>query len=155
MISYTVRPITSSDYKAVNEIDVSTQIQYLGQKKWNKLTPKEKESHLESRQPNYDGFVKSGYSLLVESEGKVLGFILAFETIPVYQEVYCEYVAIDPSSQGKGIVALLYQELIQIAKKNNIKKIWGLINLDNPNSIKSHLKSGFKLDDRKEAVFII
>lgn len=155
MTNYNVRPITSSDYKAVNKIDILTQIQYLGQEKWNNLTPKEKESHLESRQPNYDGFVKSGYSLLVESEGVVLGFILAFETVPVYQEVYCEYVAIDPQSQGKGIVALLYKELIQIAKKNNIKKVWDLINLDNPNSLKAHLKSGFKMNDRKEAVLII
>ena len=63
MINYIVRPITSLDYKAVNEIDVLTQIQYLGQEKWNKLTLKEKESHLESRQPNYDGFVKSGFKL--------------------------------------------------------------------------------------------
>jgi len=155
MTNYIVRPITSLDYKAVNEIDVLTQIQYLGEENWNQLSQKEKESHLVSRQPNYDGFVKSGYSFLVESEGQVLGFILAFETIPVYQEVCCEYVAISPSSQGQGIIALLYQELIKISQKNNIKKVWGLINLDNPNSIKAHLKSGFKLNDRKEAVLII
>lgn len=155
MTDYFIRPITFDDYSSIREIDILTQIQYLGQKKWEELILAEKETHLVCRQPNFDGYVKSGYSLLIESESKIIGFILAFETVPIYQEVYCEYVAVDPSWQGKGIGVLLYKNLIEIAKKNNIKKIWSLINIDNPNSIKAHLKAGFKLNDRKEAVLII
>lgn len=155
MTNILVRPITIADYKTVNEIDVLTQIQYLGKEKWDKLSLEKKETHLVVRQPDYDGFVKSGYSLLAESKGKIFGFILAFETVPVYKELYCKYIAIDPSYQGQGIGVLLYKNLIEIASKNNIKKVWSIINPDNPNSIKAHLKSGFKLNDRKETVFEI
>ena len=147
MTSFLVRPIEVTDYKDLKEIDILTQIQYLGQEKWDRLSREEKETHLVIQQPDYDGFAKSGYSLLAESEGKILGFILAFETVQVHQELYCKYIAVNPSCQGQGIGVMLFKNLIDIAKKNNIKKIWSLINPDNPNSIKAHLKVGFKLND--------
>jgi len=153
MNNYIIRPITLNDYPKIKDIDEQTQIQYLGQDKWKLLSPSKKKTHLVSRQPNYTGFVKSAYSFLIEKEDEVVGFIFAYETIPMYGEVYCEYIAIKPSFQGQGLGGQLYKKLLKVAKKNKIKRVWSLINLDNPNSIKAHVKAGFKLDDRKEAVF--
>ncbi|HWS48811.1 MAG TPA: GNAT family N-acetyltransferase [Candidatus Methanoperedens sp.] len=153
MHNYTIRLLTSVDYPSIKNIDEQTQIQYLGQDKWGQLSPSKKKTHLVSRQPNYNGFVKSGYSFLIEDATEILGFIFAYETIPMYGEVYCEYIAIKPSFQGQGLGRQLYKKLLEVAKKNKIKRVWSLINLDNPNSIKAHEKVGFKLSDRKEAVF--
>jgi L-amino acid N-acyltransferase YncA len=47
---------------------------------------------------------------------------------------------------------LLYKKLIEKAEQTGIKKITGLVNTDNPNSIKLFEKVGFKLNDRKEGV---
>lgn len=132
-------------------VDILSQIQYLGQQTWDKFSPEEKETHLVIQPANFEDFVKNGYCFLVESGNDILGFILAYETIPVYQEIYVKYIAVDPSRQGQGIGSSLYKNLIATASKNNIKKIWGIINLDNPKSIKAALKAGFNLNDRKEA----
>ena len=63
-----------------------------------------------------------------------------------------EEEGVSPKTQGKDIGLLLYQKLIKKAKQAGIKKIWSLINIDNPQSMKLHEKIGFKLNDRKEAI---
>jgi L-amino acid N-acyltransferase YncA len=136
-------------------VDIETQIQYLGQEKWEQLTSEEKETHLVVWQTNFNDFINNGFCFLAETDGKIIGFILAYETVPVYQEIYCRYIGISPIWQGKGIGVLLFEKLIQIAKENKMKKVWSLINPDNPNSIKAHQKAGFELKDRKEAEYII
>lgn len=154
-LKYLIRPILDKDYLSIKEIDELTQIQYLGLTEWNKKSQKQKTAHLISREPFYEGFVNSGYSFLIEQNGQTIGFILAYETIPIYKRVFCEYVAITPNKQGQGLGKLLIQKLIKTAKTNNIQTISSFINLDNPNSIKTHINSGFKIKDRKEAVCLI
>lgn len=155
MTEQIVRPITLNDYDSIRKVDIETQIQYLGQEKWGQLTSEEKETHLVVQQNNFNDFVKNGFCFLVENKNKIFGFILAYETVPVYQEVYCKYIAVSPINQGKGIGIMLFEKLIETARKNNIKRVWSLINLDNPNSINAHLKAGFEIKDRKEAEYII
>ncbi|MFA5895067.1 MAG: GNAT family N-acetyltransferase [Candidatus Shapirobacteria bacterium] len=150
-----IRPIGSTDFSAIRHVDELTQIQYLGDEQWAKLTSIEKELCLVSRQPNFDGYVNSGYSFLVEIDNNVVGFIFAYETVPVYHEVYIEYIAIDPTHQGSGVAQKLFDHLTSVAKKNGIKKIWSLINLENVKSLKAHSKAGFRHVDRKEAIFTL
>lgn len=150
-----VRPITSNDFETVREIDIETQIQYMGQEKWEQLTPEEKEEHLVILESNFEDFVKNGFCFLAESDDKIIGFILAYETVPVYGEVYCKYIAISPDWQGKGVGGLLFNNLIEMAREREMKKVWSLINPDNPKSMAAHQKVGFELKDRKEAELIL
>lgn len=146
-----IRQLTKQDYQGVRKVDILTQKQYLGAK-WNNLSETEKEKHLVSRKNEFDINVNSGYCFVASINNRIIGFILAYETQPFLGSIYIRYIGINPKYQGQGIGSLLYKRLISKAKKNNIKKITALINLDNPKSMKLHEKAGFTLKDRKEAV---
>lgn len=146
-----IRQLTKQDYQGVRKVDTLTQKQYLGAK-WNNLSNTEIEEHLVSRKNEFDINVNSGYCFVASSNNEIIGFILAFETQPFLGDIYIRYIGIKPKYQGQGIGSLLYKALISKAKKNSIKKITALINLDNPKSMKLHEKAGFTLKDRKEAV---
>lgn len=145
-----IRELRKQDYKGVHDVDILTQKQYLGEK-WGKLSEAEKEDHLVSRRSEFDINVNSGYGFTARLDNKIVGFIFAHETLPFRGNIYIRYIGIYPKYQGQGIGLLLYQGLIKKAKKNNIKKITALINLDNPKSMKLHQKAGFTLRDRKQA----
>jgi len=145
-----IKLLTRQNYQGVRNIDELTQAQYLGEK-WNKLDITEKEGLLKSRESEFDINVGTGYSFVAHSGKEIVGFLLAYKTLPFHDTVYIRHIAIKPEYQGRGIGILLYKRLISKARKNGIKKIMALINLDNPNSIRMHEKVGFELKDRKEA----
>ena len=146
-----VRQLAKQDYTGVRQVDILTQKQYQGTK-WNNLSSNEKEKCLVSRKSEFDTNVNSGYCFVASLNNKIIGFILSYETKPFLGDIYIRYIGINPKYQGQGIGLLLYKELIKKARKDNIKVMRSLINLDNPNSIKLHEKTGFTLRDRKEAV---
>lgn len=146
-----IRRLTKQDYPEIRRVDILTQKQYLGEK-WEKLSPVEKEKHLVSRKSEFNINVNSQYCFVASLDNKIIGFILAHETQPFAGNICIRYIGINPKYQGRGVGLVLYNELIKKAKKNKIKKISALINLDNPKSIKLHQKAGFVLKDRKEAV---
>lgn len=151
MNNIVIRLLTKQDYKGVRNVDILTQKQYLGTK-WNTFTNTEKEKHLVSRKSEFDNNIHSGYCFVASENNRIIGFILAYETRPFLGNIYIRYIGIHTKYQGRGIGILLYNKLIKKARKNNIKRITALINLDNPNSMKLHEKAGFTLSDRKEAV---
>lgn len=146
-----VRPMSTDDYEQVHEVDILTQRQYLGEK-FDRMSEEEQNSHLVSRKSEFQTNVDTGYCFVALDDEKVIGFILAHQTLPFHRILYIYYVGLSPDFQGKGVGLLLYEKLIEKAKQTGIKKIWTLINHDNPKSIKLHEKAGFKLNDRKEAV---
>lgn len=150
MNNIVVKELTNQDYEGIRRVDILTQKQYLG-KKQRKLSPAERNEHLVSRRSEFDINVNTGYSFVARLDNKIIGFIFGHETLPFRSHIYIRYIGINPKYQKQGIGLLLYQELIKRAKKNNIKKITALINLDNPNSMKLHEKSGFTLKNRKQA----
>jgi len=150
MNNIVIRQLTKQDYKEVHKVDILTQKQYLGVK-WNNLSNTEKEKHLVSRKNEFDINVSSGYGFVASLNNEIIGFILAYETKPFLGNIYIRYIGINTKYQGYGVGLLLYKELIKKARKNNIKRITALINLDNPNSVKMHKKAGFTLRDRKQA----
>ncbi|MEK7622929.1 MAG: GNAT family N-acetyltransferase, partial [Patescibacteria group bacterium] len=99
--------------------------------------------------------VDTGYCFVAENKEKIVGFILAYETLPFRETLYIRYIGVNPELQDKGVGLMLCQKLIEKAKQAGITKIWSLINTDNPQSIKLHEKIGFKLNDRKEAILDI
>lgn len=151
MTDIIIRQLTKQDYTGVRKVDILTQKQYQG-KKWNNLSESEREKSLVSRKKEFNINVSSGYSFIARLNSKIIGFIFAYETQPFLGNIYIRYIGINPTYQGHGIGLLLYKELIKKARKNSIKKITALINLDNPNSMKLHEKTGFTLRDRKEAI---
>lgn len=151
MYNITIRQLTKQDYEGIRKVDILTQKQYL-KEKWDNLSNIEKEKHLVSRESEFEKNVNSGFCFVASLNDKIIGFILAYETRPFLGNIYIRHIAINPKYQRRGIGLLLYKELVKKARKNNIKKITALINLDNPNSIKLHEKTGFTLRDRKEAI---
>ena len=140
-----------SDYEAVHHIDILTQKQYLGDE-FDHLNEAEQEKHLVSRKSEFLINVNTGFCFVVEDEAKVIGFLLAHETLPFHGNLYIRYVGLDPEYQGRGLGVLMYNELVKKAKENKIEQITALINLDNPQSLKLCEKVGFKIKDRKEAI---
>jgi len=149
-----IRPMRIDDHDQVRNVDILTQKQYLGAK-FDQMREEEKDDHLVSRKSNFQINVDTGYCFVALNDNKIIGFILAHETLPFHGDLYIRYISINPKFQGKGIGSLLYRKLIEKAKQNGIDRIKALINIDNPNSIKLHGKIGFELKDRKEAVLQI
>ncbi len=149
-MSVLIRPMTISDYGQVYEVDILTQRQYLGQN-FDQMSKEEQDAHLVSRKSEFQLNVDTAYCFVAEDSEKIVGFLLAHETLPFHGTLYIRYIGLCPEYQGKGIGLLLYEKLIEKAKQTGIKKIWALINTDNPKSIELHSKAGFKLSDRKEA----
>lgn len=151
-MTITIRPIENDDYEQVSEVDVLTQKQYLGSK-FDQMNEEEKELHLASRKSEFQINVDTGYCFVAEDEKRnILGFVLAHETLPFHGKLYIRYIGVKPDMQGQGIGELLYRELIKRAQQTGIKEIIGLVNTDNPHSIKLFEKVRFKLNDRKQAV---
>lgn len=140
-----------SDYSQVHEVDILTQQQYLGNK-FIEMKTEEQETHLVSRKSEFAINVDTGYCFVVENSGQVVGFILAYETLPFHGTLFIRYIGINPTYQGKGIGLVLFKRIIEKAKENNISAIQSLINIDNPPSVKLHEKAGFKISLRKQAI---
>lgn len=150
-MNITIRPMAITDYKGVNQVDIATQKQYLGNE-FDVMSKNEKQKHLVSRKSEFLINVNTGFCFVAEDNGKIVGFLLAHEALPFHGTLYIRYIGLIPDYQGKGIGLLLYQTLIEKAKQTGIKKIWGLINIDNPQSARLCEKAGFALKDRKEAI---
>ena len=145
-----IRKLESKDFSQVREIDDLTLRAYVGDK-WDKYSEKKKETLRKSRESEFDINVKTGYSLVAEQSSRIVGFILACETLPFKGTVYIRHIAVHPDFQSQGIGEKLLRSLIDKAKKNEIDKIWSGISVDNLSSIRLHEKAGFRLVDRKIA----
>lgn len=146
-----IRALRLEDYSGVRRVDELTQRQYRGVI-WDQLSEEEKESYLVSRSSEFAINLGTGYCFVATSENEVIGFVFAHETLPFASNLSIRYVGINPAHQAEGIGFLLYEHLIEKAKRQGIKSITALINLDNAPSMKLHQKAGFWLRDRKEAV---
>lgn len=140
-----------SDYPQVHNVDIATQQQYLGNK-FSEMNTEEQEDHLVSRKSEFAINVATGYCFVAEHSGEIVGFILAYETLPFHGTLFIRYIGINPAYQDKGIGLLLFKRIIEKAKENNIRVIKALINTDNPPSIKLHKNAGFKIRLREEAI---
>jgi len=60
-------------------------------------------------------------------------------------------IALNEKFRGKGILPKAYKEL---AKKHGLKKIYASIKHDNPESMASHLKAGFKELPKKRLEYL-
>ncbi|MGD9894247.1 MAG: N-acetyltransferase family protein, partial [Dehalococcoidia bacterium] len=112
----------------------------------------EQEQCLKTKQSEYSLNVETGYSFVAEGEdGRIAGFVLAFESMPFKGTVHIRHIGVHPNSQRESVGLQLYQQVIEQAKLNGIVEMRALINLDNAPSLRLHAKAGFSLQERVEA----
>jgi hypothetical protein len=101
----------------------------------------------------------SAYHRLAEFDGTAAAFLLAMKDHTPYQNdnfswfaaryeqfLYIDRIVVGSHFQGKGIGSLLYRDLFEYAREQNIALITCEINIIPPNrrSLDFHAKSGFK-----------
>jgi L-amino acid N-acyltransferase YncA len=84
--------------------------------------------------------------IVAEEDGKVIGFGMygEFRFREAYKYTVEHSVYVDKDYHGKGIGKLLLQELIELAKKQNLHTMIAVIDEENQSSIDFHEKFGFK-----------
>jgi hypothetical protein len=102
---------------------------------------------------------QSAYHRVVETEGGVAAFLLAFREGAAYdspnyrwfaqryaQFLYIDRVVVDPAQQGRGLGARLYDDLFAYAQSAGVATVTCEFDLDppNPGSQKFHARFGFR-----------
>lgn len=84
--------------------------------------------------------------IVAEENGKVVGFGMysEFRFREAYKYTVEHSVYVDNDHQGEGIGKLLLQELIQLAKEQNLHTMIAVIDAENQSSVDFHEKFGFK-----------
>jgi len=101
---------------------------------------------------------QSPYHCVVESGGRVAGFLLAMREGSDYASpnyrwfderggsfLYVDRIIVDSSDQGRGIAALLYDDLLEFAKRSGIDRLVCELDAEPPNeaSRRFHDRLGF------------
>ena len=91
--------------------------------------------------------IRKGFPVLVaELDGIAVGFGMysEFRFREAYKFTVEHSVYVNENNHGKGIGKLLLQELIQLAKNQNLHTMIAVIDAENQSSIEFHEKYGFK-----------
>jgi phosphinothricin acetyltransferase len=91
--------------------------------------------------------IKKGFPVIVaEYDGKVVGFGMysEFRFREAYKYTVEHSVYVNKEYNGKGVGKLLLQELIRLAKKQNLHTMIAVIDSENQSSVEFHEKYGFK-----------
>jgi len=101
----------------------------------------------ELQQSFLDDKIKKNFPVIVaETDGKIAGFGMygEFRFREAYKYTVEHSVYVNNDFHGKGIGKLLLQELIELAKKQNLHTMIAVIDEENQSSIDFHEKFGFK-----------
>ena len=102
---------------------------------------------LEQQEAILEAKLLSSFPVIVaENNGEVVGFGMysEFRFREAYKFTVEHSVYVHQKSQGLGIGKLLLTELIQLAKKQGLHTMIGVIDAENQNSIAFHHQFGFK-----------
>ena len=108
------------------------------------------ELSLENRKTWFTQFSETGrYQLFVaEEEGLVIGYAasLRFHQRPAYAPSVMSSIYLHPDHTGKGIGEKVYSTLVENLKlSEDVHRIYGLVVLPNPGSVRLHEKLGFQV----------
>ena len=97
---------------------------------------------------------KNAIIVAEDNDSEVIGFIWFNVTHKCFygldygnlenQYMFISYVWVIEAARNKGIASQLYDKVIDVAKVNNIKKIWLDVYMSNEKSIHFHKKLGFQ-----------
>jgi L-amino acid N-acyltransferase YncA len=102
---------------------------------------------LDQQEAIIEAKLNSGFPVIVaENEDGVVGFGMysEFRFREAYKFTVEHSVYVNQNCQGLGIGQLLLTELIQLAKKQGLHTMIGVIDAENQNSIDFHHRFGFK-----------
>ncbi len=102
---------------------------------------------LEQQESILESKIQSGFPVIIaENNGEVVGFGMysEFRFREAYKFTVEHSVYVNQTNQGLGIGKLLLTELIQLAKKQGLHTMIGVIDAENQNSIAFHHQFGFK-----------
>jgi GNAT superfamily N-acetyltransferase len=88
--------------------------------------------------------------LLAEENGKIIGFIMGFLSQSKLDESYIRIVMVDPSSRGKGIGRVLYEEFSRIVEMLGRTVIRCVTAPRKKDSIAFHTRMGFVIEPQEQ-----
>ncbi len=147
---FVVRGLVPDDFGGVRLVDVGTQRVYHGED-WDGFSVEEREVYLKSGACEFQVNCETGFSFVVELEGRVVGFLFAYENLPYGDELVIRHVAVEPEYQGQGVGKMLLTALKEKAASENKRAIRSWINNDNSISMRLHESGGFEVKDWKRA----
>ncbi|MHC5229654.1 ribosomal protein S18-alanine N-acetyltransferase [Enterococcus sp. LJL99] len=124
--NYTIRKITLNDIKDLLAIEREV---YSGEMPWTKSAFV---SELKTAKPNL--------YLLIEKEGKVIGFI---GSRIIKNDGHITNLAVHTTYQGRGIATLLIKEVKKFAKQHECETMSLEVRLSNKNAQRLYRKMGF------------
>jgi L-amino acid N-acyltransferase len=103
---------------------------------------------LENQIAIFEDKLKKSFPIIVATENEVVvgfGYYSEFRFREAYKFTVEHSVYAHPNHIGKGIGKLLLQELIRLAKAQNLHTMIGVIDAENQSSIDFHKKFGFEI----------
>src|SRR6478735_11868561 len=136
----TIRPYQTEDTQAILDIINYNILNSTAIYDYNIRTYEIQKGFLEDK-------IKKNFPVIVaEVDGKVAGFGMygEFRFREAYKYTVEHSVYVDNDFHGNGIGKLLLQELIELAKKQNLHTMIAVIDKENQSSIDFHEKFGFE-----------
>jgi L-amino acid N-acyltransferase len=102
---------------------------------------------LENQIAIFDEKIKKGFPVIVATENDIVlgfGYYSEFRFREAYKFTVEHSVYVHENFHGKGIGKLLMKRLIELAKKQGLHTMIGVIDSENTNSITFHEKFGFE-----------
>jgi phosphinothricin acetyltransferase len=103
---------------------------------------------LENQIAIFDDKLKKGFPIIVATENEIVvgfGYYSEFRFREAYKFTVEHSVYAHPNHIGKGIGKLILQNLIDLAKAQNLHTMIGVIDAENQSSIDFHKKLGFEI----------
>ena len=102
----------------------------------------------------FNHYVGTETSFVAETDGKLVGFILAQPTSYIQgakREIWLEYIAVLPETRKKGIGSRLISKAVNHARSHGVKLLYTTLNPNNSGSSRLLVKHGFEVKDWKQA----
>ena len=87
--------------------------------------------------------------LVAEKDSKLVGFVAAYKDQVTNKEIFIEDILIDYDLRRNKLGTKLVSKLIQIAKTNNCRSVWGTIDPKNKISLDFFKSQGFENNTTK------
>ena len=103
---------------------------------------------LENQTTIFDDKLQKGFPIIVATQGDILvgfGYYSEFRFREAYKYTVEHSVYVHPDNVGKGIGKLILQNLLDLAKAQNLHTMIGVIDSENQGSIDFHEKFGFEI----------
>lgn len=84
-------------------------------------------------------------SFVMEHEGRMVGFIVAFLSPARPGEGYAHFLGVDPAFQGRGLGRRLYERFFEVCRANGRGVVRACTSPVNLASVRFHQKMGFSL----------